>query len=173
MAVESAKANLILAVQSRIDDTVTDIVHIDEDNGQLEDVDPKTNRPPCKFPFAGIDIDITNAEDMGQNEQEIEADIVIRLALPPYSLAAQWFSAAVKEKALKIHEIEQELYKNLHGWVPEKFGALSFKSSRRIRREDAIREREIRYTTSWTDMSAGTYYQQTDVQPGSFDTGMG
>lgn len=173
MAQNSATAELILQVQSRIGEEVTDIKHIEEYLEQLSEIAPN-GKPPVKWPFCGIDVEILDADDQGAGEQEMAAEVVLILALPPYSSGASWFPENKKLQSLKIHDLVHQLYVALHNWEPEKFGALSFRSTKRVSVDGVLlRAKEIRFTTCWVDDSAGTSYNMTDVGPLDSDSDIG
>ncbi|MFN4249283.1 MAG: hypothetical protein ACK4EY_16265 [Flavipsychrobacter sp.] len=148
---EVAQAYLITQVQTHLKTAVPAIRFIDEDTGQLEDY---TGRPSVSWPCALLSTEIVGADDIGGGEQMMEADLIVRIALPPYSLATQWYDAGTKEKALKIYGIENEVYKALHGFEPEKLNSLSFRGSINEKREDPIRVRVMRFVTGWNEQTA-------------------
>lgn len=155
----SAAAEMLLKVQERITGQVPLIRHVEEELGQLEDYDVK---PAVSFPCSLLSIEILKADDMGDNTQMVQAELVIRLALPPYSSGANWYPLDIRKKSLKVYDLEYQLYVNLHGWAPpEGFSVLSFRSAKTELRQDPIRVRELRYEFTYEEYSA--QYSRTKI----------
>jgi len=145
---DSPFAHLLLALQERIGQLVTDIRWIDQDMGQLEHY---AERPPVAWPCVLIDLDGWTFTNLGQQAQTAEGDVVVRLAFAPMSYANQL--SPVKELALRYYETEFQLHKALHGWGPAGFASLTRLSADTEKRNDAIRVRIIRYHTAFEDYS--------------------
>lgn len=165
----ASQSELLLQIQQRIKTAVPYIRHIEEDLGQLEDYKTK---PEVSWPCALISTEIAQANDMGDLAQMVDGMVIIRLALPPYSSGAAWFDQATKEKALRIYDIEWQVYKALHGWQPTNFSSLSFRTATNERRNDAIRVREMRFEAQWEEYSAqAANPHTTTLLPGQEFTG--
>ncbi|MFN4249074.1 MAG: hypothetical protein ACK4EY_15205 [Flavipsychrobacter sp.] len=159
MATEnSAFSQLLLELQNRIDTEIgTNVIRmVDEDKGQLESYDPKTQRPPVSWPCVLIGFDIDEPQDMGENTQRITGRAILRLGFPPFSMASSWMPLSVKQKALRYFDYEWLIYKALNGWQPDKFDVLAFRGASSEKREDPIRVRELLYEIGWEETSAQT-----------------
>lgn len=172
MAQNSAFSELILLLQERIKTEVPDIRMVDEDKGQLEDIDPKNNRPPVSWPCLLIDFQNCKYDDLGELVQTVDGALVLRLGFPPYSSAASWMPTATKVKALRYFDIEWQVYKALHGWQPEGFGTLLCRSSDTEKRMDAIRVRELRYELTFEEHSAELETDIRQLPPDEYNTGI-
>ena len=150
-------ANIFLALQQQIQNNVTDIVHVDQDLGQLK----TTGRPAVSWPCALIDFEAFHFTDLGQNVQQAQGTIVIRLGFQPFSNTTGTAPEAYKEKAINYYDIEWSLNKVLQGWTPgDDFGTLSRISATTQPRTDNIRVREVRYSIAFQDYSAKPTLQE-------------
>ncbi len=152
-------ANLFLLLQARIA-TVTQIKHIDQDFGQMEDHNGN-NRPPVSWPCCLIDINSTTFTDYSQNAQSAIAKVVLRLGFPPYSSSASATPTEYKEKAIAYYDIEFLLHQALQGWSPDgdtgdTFGHMNRISAASENREDFLRVRAITYDIAFEDFSTKT-----------------
>ena len=120
----SAKAKLFIAIQNRIGsivDTNNNPVFrlIDRDYGQLENYVPNTGAlPPVSFPCALIKIDNFDYSELGNNGQQGKGNVQIRIGFPPFSGTSSITPELSRNQALQYFELEQLLYKSLHGWTP-------------------------------------------------------
>lgn len=152
MSLESPNANLFLLCQERLTTKVPELSTVDQDLGQLEHYNI---RPAVSFPCCLIDIGATRFSDM-QNftTQLAEGVIVFRLGLVQYSDSGKNTPLQWREKSLQFYELEQKVFKMLHGWSPDGFSKLLRRSSTTEQREDDIRVRVIEFSISYTDESA-------------------
>lgn len=147
-------SELILQIQDRIKAQVPIIRMIDEDKGQLEDVDEKSGKPPVSWPCLLIDFPDATFDELGDDISQVEAEVILRLGFPPYSLATSWFPKDVKVNALKYFDIEHDIYAALHGWEAGNLGSMICRKARTERRNDGIRVRELRYEVVFCEYSA-------------------
>lgn len=150
-------ANIFLALQQHIQDSVPAIVHTDQDLGQLK----SATRPSVSFPCALIDFEEFHFTDLSRNVQQAQGTVVVRLGFQPFSNSAGTAPDAYKEKAINYYDIEWALNKALQGWTPgDDFGALSRIKASTQPRTDNIRVRELRYSISFQDYSAKQTLQE-------------
>ena len=60
----------------------------------------------------------------------------------------------MRENALQYYEVENKLFKALHGWNPTGFGKLLRRITATEKRDDDIRVRIVKFAISFTDNSA-------------------
>lgn len=166
MTTKGLTAQLYLAILQRLTAAVTSLKWIDQDFGQLETYNPDdpNSRPPVIFPCALIDIGEAQADDLGQAVQMVTLMVDVRLGFTPYSPTASGTPSYVIEQALDMYNIEQEVYEALHTWAPQLTLAddtvldigqpLSRRTFGTERREDNLKVRVIRFTTSLNDDTA-------------------
>jgi len=153
-------ANLFLAIQQRLESTVTDVTYIDQDMGQLKNNDKPFFRPPVSWPCVLIDFEDFQFQNMSENVQNTEGTVVLKLGFAPFSSSGQATPDTYKEKAISYYDTEWNLNKALHGWSPgDDFGYLTRSSAITEKRYDNIRVREIRYRIAFEDYSAGDVIQ--------------
>lgn len=153
-------ANLFLAIQQRIQATVTDIAYIDQDLGQLKNNDKPSFRPAVSWPCVLIDFDDFTFQNMAENVQTTEGTVVIKLGFAPFSSSGQATPDTYKEKAIGYYDIEWNLNKALQGWAPgDDFGYMVRSTAITEKRTDTIRVREIRYRITFEDYSAANAVQ--------------
>lgn len=148
----SPQANLFKSILDRIKSTVPDIRFIDHDLGQLENYEI---RPSVSWPCCLIDIDKIQYSDAdSNNEQMAQGTITLRLGLVKYTDSNNLTPANVFENSLKYYEIENEVFKALHGWNPEGFSKLLRRVAATEKRDDDIRVRVITFDVSYRDAGA-------------------
>lgn len=130
------------------------IRHVDEEKGQLESYDMQLGRPAVSFPCLLVDFEDFEYNDIGNNEQDVAGQIVLRVGFPPFSAPASWFPQGYKVKGLKYFDIEHQLYTVLHGADFEGFRVLRWRKATTEKREDGIRVRVIRLDTGFFEDSA-------------------
>lgn len=161
-------ANIYLSIMARIKTKVPAVRYVNQDLGQLENYHPSTGRPAVSFPCVLIDFDDFNADDLTHNIQELEGDIILRIALDTWSSASSLNDATTKAKALAYYDIEQEVYKALHGYCPgsaDDCGYITRTATSTEKREDPIRVRIIRFKLRFKDDSAAETQSATTATP--------
>ena len=156
MAVESAFAQAFLSIQARIKDQVPEIAWIDQDLAQLEHYDV---RPAVQFPCCLIDFINFTFKEMGDLDQWGEGTIQLRLGFAPFSSANSAAPLVSQEEALQYYELENKVFKALHGWIPEYGGVPITEPLIRTTavselRDDTFRVRVNHYTTAYEDGGA-------------------
>ena len=149
-------ALMFIEISDRLKTMVPDLRYINQDIGQLEYYE---SRPSVSFPCVLIDFEGFTFTEEGELSQIAEGDVKIRLAHAPFSDASNLVPDVVRDKALTYYDIEWLVFKALHGWQGDSFGALMRKSANTEKREDNYRVREIVFSTSFQDNSAGNNYQ--------------
>lgn len=150
--------DILTAIQTRIALKEPNLKYMDEDWGQL---DYYQENPPVKFPCILLELQQASWKNQSQKVQDGVLNISIRVADLKQSNTSHKAPDTQKAKAAAIWLILENIHKALHGWRPAtypEFGALTRISSRRVKRDDGIREFEVVYSTLCTDDSAMTQY---------------
>lgn len=149
---QSPMAELILQLKERLDAVIPGkIRHLEEDKYQLEGYEV---RPPVDFPCMLVSTSPNAIIDHPDNSQGVELGIMLRIALPPYSVGASWFDKATILASLGIHQLEQDVFRALHGWTPKGFSALLRRPGTTEMRRDTLRVKRLMYETSYEDSTA-------------------
>lgn len=147
----SPKSELFKAVLERIKLKAPEVRYIAQDVGQLEDYEV---RPPVSWPCALLDIDELKYSDLGNHTTQMgEGFINIRLGLVQYTKSSNLTPDAWMAKALDYYEVEQKVFKALHGWAPTGWGKLLRRASATEKREDSIRVVVMRFAISYKDVT--------------------
>ena len=134
------------------------IKHIDEDWGQL---DFYTDNPPVKFPCVLLEIQQIPWSNEGNKVQDGIMNISVTVADIKMSNTSYNAPGAQKTKAAAIWTILENINKALHGWRPvittgtplPDFKSLTRISTRKIKRDDGIRQFEVIYAVHCQDAS--------------------
>jgi hypothetical protein len=153
---------LLLALKTRIQQTVPEILLVEQDWRQIDNNDPT---PAISWPC--VLIDFTPSYFGGESEMGQWGDVTIqlRLAFPPVTAPD-----TVSGNAIAGYEIEAKLYKALQGWQPTDQDANAIgQPLTRLQvitedRKDAIRVRTVYFITTIEDTSASPVY--TNESPG-------
>ncbi len=148
---------LLTAIADRLAATEPNLKYIDEDWGQL---DYYQESPPVKFPACLLEWQQTSWNNQGRYVQDGVINLSVRVADMPLSGTGLRGSEAQKVKAMALWLILGNIYTALSGWRPAEsiYGPLSRVSTRRIKRDDGIREFEMVFTCAVTDRTAQTQY---------------
>ncbi len=138
--------------------TDTLIKHIDEDWGQL---DFYTDNPPVKFPCVLLEIQQIPWLGEGNKVQDGIMNISVTVADMKMSNTSYNAPSAQKIHAAAIWTILENIHKALHGWHPvittgtplPDFRSLTRISTRKIKRDDGIRQFEVIYAVHCQDAS--------------------
>jgi len=148
----SPEALLYQALIEHIQAEVPEIKYIEQDLGQLENYDL---RPAVSWPCLLIDMDGAKFSDAGNdNHQLADCLLSFRLGLVKYTNDNSLTPTNIRAKALSYFELENKLFKALHAWAPQGFGALLRRETATERRDDDIRVRVSKYIFSYTDTTA-------------------
>ncbi|MBA3830156.1 MAG: hypothetical protein H0X33_14550 [Taibaiella sp.] len=147
----SAFAQIFLAIQSRIQAQVPEIKHIDQDLLQLH----FETRPAISFPAVLIDFSNWSFTDYGENAQDAEGDVTITLVRDVYSNTTQYTPEQWKEAALAFYDTEFSLHAALQGWCPgvAKCGSMSRSNVATVNQAVGLRVRRITYRLAFNDFS--------------------
>lgn len=149
---QSPEANLFQSVIEKLIADVPELRYIDQDLGQLENYDM---RPAVSWPCGLLDIEEFKFSEQGNFKIQLAEGIVsIRIGLVKYTDSNNLTPKAIRENALLYYEVENKVYKALHGWNPEGFSRLLRRASGTEKRDDDIRVRIMKFATSYTDESA-------------------
>lgn len=139
--------------------SISTIKYIDEDWGQL---DYYNDNPPVKFPCVLLEIQ----QIPWQNELNLVQNGIMNISLTvaDIKLSNTSFGAPTKQKtnAASIFTTLEDIHKALHGWRPvtdknvalPDFKLLTRISTRKIKRDDGIRQFEVIYAVHCQDASA-------------------
>ena len=147
--------DILNAVMARLNEKEPNLKYMDEDWGQL---DYYQENIPVKFPACLLELQQTSWKNQSQKVQDGILTISIRVADLKLSNTNFKAPSAQKTKAAAIWIVIENIHKALHGWRPldSEFGTLTRISTRRIKRDDGIREFELLYSALCTDASAMT-----------------
>ena len=144
---------VLRALQEKLSQDVPAIKYIDEDWGQL---DYYADNPPIKFPAVLVEIGQAQWKNQGRLSQDGQMMVSLMVADMKLNNTSGRAPEAQKTGSKSIWQMLNDIHVSLHGWNPqiEGFGLFSRVSSRRIKREDGIREIEVVYAIGFTDHSA-------------------
>jgi len=158
---ESPFARIFIAIQKHIKAQVPEVLHIDHDLGQLEGY---THRPEIAFPAVLIDLPDWQTDDLGDNAQQAEGDVIIKLGFAQHLQSSSHFSETHIKEALTYYELEQKIHTALQGWSvavensegdpTDDMGNLSRRGRRSENRPMGIRVCVVRYRLAFEDDSA-------------------
>ena len=143
--------NLLLNINEKLEQEVTDLKYIDENWGQLQYYGSEC---PVKWPCALVDFasgQFSNisynysTETATQQEGILSIEITIaKLRLSPTNTAAK---LSQKTRGYEIWKIVKKVHEVLHGWKPlPNSGELSRTSTQQIKRDDGIKEIIVVYS---------------------------
>lgn len=144
--------DIVIAIQSRVQNEISELKYIDEDWGQLDYYSPNM---PVKWPC--LLIDVTDAEysqtakNWGQVPNRQIALATITLTFANLKLTNTSFNAPItqKQQAHHIWEVILKTHEVLRDWSPvENSGTMTRINHRRIIRDDGVQEYKVRYTLS-------------------------
>lgn len=170
---ESLFALIFLAIQNRIVTEVTEIKHVNEDNGQLLD-----ENPALSYPCVLISIDRGSFTALSQNAQIGTVNVTVKIVFPPRSSSANNTPIDYKKKAIDFYEVEDAVHKALQGWAPSYIdvedgpdllgdvcGSLDRVSAVPNRTRADLRIREVTYTLGIDDYSTKLIQSFEPVTP--------
>ncbi len=147
---------LLLALKARIQQTVPEILLVEQDWRQIDNNDSTT---AIAWPCVLIDFTPSYFGDESGMGQWGDVTIQLRLALPPVTAPD-----TVSGKATAGYELEAKLFKALQGWQPaDADGNAIGQPLARLQvitedRNDKIRVRVVYFTTTMEDMNASPVY---------------
>ena len=151
---------LIADLKTRLS-TITGIRYIDEDWGQLDYYSPNQ---PVKWPCVIIDVNQTNWTNQGEHVQIGLANVSIRVADMRLSNSNPKAPSSQQTAAASIFDMLTLIHVALHGWTADSAnGPLTRTLTRKVNRDDGIREFEMVFSVQLIDDSAKINYDTVDV----------
>jgi hypothetical protein len=142
---------LIADIKSRLAG-VTGIKYIDEDWGQLDYYSPDF---PVKYPCVLIDLAQVPWSNQGKLIQMGLVSVSIRVANMKLSNTNVKAPASQQAAAASIFDLLTSIHQALHGWTADSMnGPLTRTLTRKVNRDDGIREFEMIYSVQIIDDSA-------------------
>jgi hypothetical protein len=145
--------DILKLIMERLTEKEPNIRYMDEDWGQL---DYYNDNPPVRWP--ALLLELQGANWLNQSQKVQDAPLMIALTVADIKTAnTSWKAPATqKASAAAIWIVLENIHKALHGWKPahRQFGALSRVSTRRVKRDDGIRQFEVIYSCLCIDDSA-------------------
>ncbi len=146
-------SQILLDLQKRISKELPEIQFIDQDLGQLGQVD-EDGRPPLAYPAILIDFPDTSFSELSGSAQLANAQISFQLIFDNYSSTWHKSPARVVAKGLDYLNIEQRLVNCLNGWSEDYFTPLIRTNVRSQNNNDiGLRVRMLSFSTSYEDYS--------------------
>ncbi len=143
--------------------TVATIRYLDEDWGQLDYYSPNQ---PVKWPCVIIDINQAAWSNQGLHVQTGLVQVSIRVADMKLSNTNALAPLAQRAAAASIFDLLATINHVLHGWTADSAnGPLTRTLTRRVNRDDGIREFEMLYSVQLIDTSAKIEFETIDVPP--------
>ncbi len=162
---------LIADIKARLAEKVTALRYIDEDWGQL---DYYASDAPVKWPCVLIDVDQTPWTNQGSRVQMGMAQLSLRFADLKLSNTNPKAPAGQRTAAASIYDVMQTAFKHLHGWTASSAnGPLTRTLTRKVNREDGIREFEVIYSVQLLDTDAKPVYTAYPMTPEKITFRMG
>jgi hypothetical protein len=112
---DSPFSQLYLSLQLRIKEAVPEIKYVAYDIGQLDFYE---TRPAVDWPCVLIKFPSSVFTNQGDLVQWLDAGILFRIGFTPFSTPNSLAPDIPMKQALGFFEIENKVYKALHGWSP-------------------------------------------------------
>ena len=142
---------IFLQVSNRLQAQVSELRMIDFNYGQLDVLD-QDMLPAVLMPCALIDINYTRAEDVGNDEQQVEARVTIRLAFRMPYPTDNLTASQRRNKALDLMKVVRKTYKALQGWGSGDFSTLSRTRQTTNNRYPGVKVVDIEFATTFIDL---------------------
>ena len=145
--------DILKLIMERLTEKEPNIRYMDEDWGQL---DYYNDNPPVLWPALLLELQGANWLNQSQKVQDAPLMIALTVADIKTTNTSMRAPATQKANAAAIWIVLENIHKALHGWKPLRshFGALSRVSTRRVKRDDGIRQFEVVYSCHCIDDSA-------------------
>lgn len=154
---------LIESVKTRLFDTVPELRYIDEDWGQLDYYSPNQ---PVKWPCAIIEVTNVNWGNEANHVQLGFGQLSVRVADIRLSNSNVKAPARQQDKNASIFDLISTIYASLHGWTSEfSNGPLTRIMTRKVKRDDGIREFEMIFSVQLVDDAAKITYKAYPMTP--------
>ena len=142
---------LFIQASNRLQAQVSELRMIDFNYGQLDVLD-QDMVPAVVMPCALIDISYTRAEDVGNDEQQVEARVTIRLAFRMPYPTDNLTASQRRNKALDLMKVVRKTYKALQGWGSDDFSTLSRVRQASNNRYPGVKIVEMEFSTVFIDL---------------------
>ncbi len=142
---------IFLEISDRLQAQVGELRMIDFNYGQLDVLDQDLI-PAVLMPCALIDINYSRAEDIGNDEQQVEARITIRLAFRMPFHTDNLSTAQRRNKALNLMKVIRKVYKALQGWGTDDFSTLSRTRQSASNRYPGVKVVDLEFATTFIDL---------------------
>lgn len=152
---------LIADIKTRLTSKVDTLKYIDEDWGQLDYYNPNQ---PVKWPCAIVDVDQVTWTAQGNLVQIGLANLSVRVADMRLSNTNAKAPSSQQEKAAGIFDLLTSVHQALHGWTADSMnGPLTRTLTRKVNRDDGIREFEMIFSVQVIDDSAKPVMENYEV----------
>jgi hypothetical protein len=142
---------------------ITAIRYIDEDWGQLDYYSPNQ---PVKWPCVILDVNQAAWSNQGEHVQIGLAQVSVRVADMKLSNTNPKAPIAQQTAAASIFDLLTSIHAALHGWTADSAnGPLTRTLTRKVNRDDGIREFEMIFSVQLIDDSAKITYATVEVPP--------
>ncbi len=154
---------VISDIKSRLLDKVAALKYINEDWGQLDYFNPNQ---PVKWPCVLIDLDQAPWSNQGSLVQIGLVSISIRVADMKLSNTNVKAPSGQLAKADGIWDLMISIHQALHGWTGDSMnGPLTRTLTRKVNRDDGIREFEMIFSVQVIDDSAKPVMDTVEATP--------
>ena len=133
---------IMKAIQTRIATEVTDLKHVDFDEGQL---DYYAEHPPVMFPCCLIQDSSANYTDVSvqhgaipRNRQNGTVQIVLTVAEQRLTNSSFRTPTTQKDTYFRLSRLVQSIHEAVHGWKPIGDGSMMRVSTQKQKRDDGI-----------------------------------
>lgn len=130
---------------------IPQIRYIDLDTGQL-----MAEQPPIAYPAALIEIDLPQAEDMGDNIQRCTINFAVRIVTKTVHETNANAPVPVIKSSLEWLRLQNEVYKKLQGYGDNNFYPFSRRSGKNELTRTGLKTFALRFETSFHDHSASS-----------------
>ncbi|MCC8146912.1 MAG: hypothetical protein LIO93_10875 [Bacteroidales bacterium] len=137
-------------IRDRIVEKTEGVNWVDEDYGQLDEVETVEDTYPVPFPCILIDIQDIEWADLGRGFQRGKGGVLIRLAIDCNDELIQGGDSS--EQAIERMEFASELHRTLQGFAPSGTTPLVRKKSRMYSIPGDIKVYEMEYGFSVSDL---------------------
>lgn len=156
-------SRFLLDLQARLTAHVPELKFIDQNTGQLGQYS-EHGRPPIDYPALLIDFPNTTYSEAGHAIQLGAVQMVLQLVFDNYAQTWQKAPLKVREAGFNYLDIEQKVFKSLHGWSLDYFTPLTRSGVRSQNNNDlGLRVREMTFLLEYEDWTLG-YDDEKNVE---------
>lgn len=127
---------------------IPEIKWVDQDFGQME-----MERPPVAYPCVLIGIDLPGTENIGQNKQNCQVTINLRICFSYSGETSMKSPAEVRERGLAHYRTVREIYRKVQG---QRIGLRPLARTGQMEsvRPDRVKVLDMPFSTMFVDTSA-------------------